>query len=182
MRTLTPGPNQPAHDLVSTPLDLARQIVEHFRPFGRAIDPCRGVQLQTDAGELRYPFYDVMRTLPCGPETVEWCEITQGRDYLTVGLTLGAYDWVITNPPWSQFRPFLLRSMELADNVVLLGTLTHFVTKRRLRDLREHDFGVREALLLPTPPRPWPGSGFQLAAVWVKRGWTGKLKFVGEPG
>ena len=56
-------------------------------------------------------------------------------------------------------------------------TLTGVLTKARVRMVRNAGFGYAEFLLVPTPPKPWPQSGFQLAATWLRRGWTGGTAF-----
>ena len=67
--------------------------------------------------------------------------------------------------------------MALADNIVFLATLTHFVTRARLRDLADAGFGMREAVLFNNPPRPWPGGGFQLCAMHLQRGYQGDCRY-----
>ena len=168
MASLTPGKNAPEHDMVMTPPALARLIVEHFNPRGLCLDPCRG----------EGAFYDALLPLHSA-RTREWCEITQGRDFFQCngGPTGTGYDWIITNPPWSKFRAFMLEALCWSNNVVFLATLTHFVTRRRLEDLYVLNVGLKEALLLATPKAPWPQSGFQLAAVHMERGYTGAMKF-----
>jgi hypothetical protein len=153
-RRLSPGPNLAHHDLIMTPPELARRIVDYYAPRGRLLDPCRG------AGA----FYNAM--LPYSDD-VRWCEVAEGRNFLTYREPV---DWIITNPPWSKFRPFLRHAMELAPNVVFLATITHFVTKARLREMASAGFGVTCFMLVDQPPSPWPGSGFQLAAVLMQRG------------
>lgn len=151
------------NDLVMTPRPLAKVIIDHFHPEGAILDPCRG-----DGA-----FYD---QYPAGCVR-DWCEVREGRDFLkNWPAPWEHYEWVITNPPWSLFRPFLRRSMEVADNVVFLCTVNHFWLKARLRDIGEASFGFREILLVPTPPKPWPQSGFQLGAVHLQRGWDGPTK------
>lgn len=104
----------------------------------------------------------------------DWCEIDEGRDFLAAD---GRWDWIVTNPPWSQFRPFLAKSMQVADNVVFLVTMNHFFTKARMRDVAAAGFGFVEALLVETPPEPWPQSGFQVAAVHLRKGHRGPMTF-----
>ena len=84
-------------------------------------------------------------------------------------------DWIITNPPFSQFRAFLLHAMTLADNVVFLAPLAHFATRHRVEAITAHGFALRRIMLVPTPA-DWPSSGFQLAAVWLQRGWRGTTR------
>lgn len=109
--------------------------------------------------------------------TAEWCEIDEGIDFLTVE---GKWDWIVTNPPWSKFRAFLAKSMEVADNVVFLALLNAWFMRARVADMRKADFGLVEVLMLDTPPKPWPQTGFQLAAVHAKRGHRGPTIFSDE--
>lgn len=165
---LSPGRNPSSADIVYTPLNLAQEIIEHFigdETTGSILDPCRG------GGA----FYD---NFP-NHLTKEWCEVEQGRDFLTY---LGKHDWIITNPPWSKMRDFIQHGCLVADRVVYLSTLTHFVTKARLRDLKQLGFGLREFYCVPTPKKDWPASGFQLGAMLIERGYEGGLDISGHVG
>jgi hypothetical protein len=159
---LCPPSNQPEHDLVFTPRWLAADIIQHFRPSGLILDSCRG------SGA----FFD---QFPKGWSEPEWCEIEQGRDFFSWKEHV---DWIITNPPWSKFREFLIRGMLVADNVVYLVTINHFMTKARLRDMAEYGFRFREIYAVDTPV-DWPQTGFQLAAVWIQRGYVGDCTMSG---
>jgi hypothetical protein len=153
-RRLSPSHNAPVHDLAVTPDPLARAVVDYFAPRGRLFDPARG------SG----PFY---RAMLRHSHDVRWCEIAAGRDFL---VSTERADWIITNPPWSKLRPFLLQAMRLAPNVVFLVTMPHMTTRARLRDMDEAGFGLVEFLRVPQPPAPWPSSGFQLGAALLRKG------------
>lgn len=142
---------------IYTPDPLAAAIVSHFKPSGRICEPCKG------GGAF-------VRAMP----GCEWFEIEEGRDFLQAD---GQWDWIVTNPPWKDTGAFLQKSMKHADNIVFLCWLTAMLTKARNRMVQEAGFGVVEMLLVPTPPPPWPQSGFQLAATWVRRGWQGSAAF-----
>lgn len=144
------------NDKVWTPQPLALKIIEHFKPTGRILEPCKG----------QGAFTSLM--------TCDWCEIDEGRDFLKVE---GHWDWIVTNPPWSQFRAFLNKSMAVADNVVFLALLNAWFMKARVLDMRKAGFGIVEVLMVDTPPKPWPQTGFQLAAVHIKRGHNGPVIF-----
>ncbi|HRI83475.1 MAG TPA: hypothetical protein PLF88_13610 [Opitutaceae bacterium] len=150
-----PNRDYVSNDEVQTPAVLARMLVRHFRPRGRVLEPCCGEG----------------RILHCLPRGACWCEIRRGRDFFA---WTEPVDWIITNPPWSQIRPFLQHAMKLADHVVFLLTINHVWTKARLRDIREAGFGIREILLVDMPPE-FPQSGFQLGAVHLQRGWRGRI-------
>lgn len=156
-----PNRNYVSNDVVQTPADLARRIVEHFKPSGRVMEPCAGDGAFTCA--LREQL-DV--------EIVKECEILRGVDFLTCPDE--DFDWIMTNPPWSQVRPFLVHSMKLASEVVFLITVNHVWTKARLRDVREAGFGIKEICLCEMP-KEFPQSGFQLAAVHLSKGWVGDI-------
>ena len=45
--------------------------------------------------------------------------------------------------------------MEIADNIVYLTTINHYTTKRRIREMRNAGFGVKEFYCVDTPKKPW---------------------------
>lgn len=150
-----PNRNYISNDVVQTPKGLARRIVKHFNPKGRILEPC--------CGEGHF-----LEHLP----KASWCEIEKGRDFFSWNESV---DWIVTNPPWSQIRSFLRHSMEVSDNIVFLMTINHIWTKARLRDLREHNFAIKEIALVEMPEE-FPQSGFQLGAVYLARSWAGDVK------
>lgn len=145
-------------DVVFTPDYLAKQIIDHFKPTGRILEPCRG----------KGAFSNLM-------PGCDWCEITEGRDFFN---HTGHYQYILTNPPFSQFRAFLKHSMRLADNIIFLAPTNHFWLKARMRDIKEAGFGFKEILMVDTPKKEtgWPQSGFQLSATWLQKNWTGDCK------
>lgn len=153
-RRLVPARNQPENDLVMTPRYLATHIVDFYSPSGRLLDPARG----------QGAFYEALRRYS---DDVHWCEVREGVDFLRWRQPV---DWIITNPPWSQLREFLQHAMRLSPNIVFLGTLSQFVLKARLRDIAQAGYGVARVLLVREPPFPWPRSGFQPAAVLIRKG------------
>lgn len=156
----TAGKKDPKKDNVMTPPDLARIIVDHFRPSGALLDPCCGERAFANAliGYGHVEAFDISE----GP----------GGDFLKFD---GAADWIITNPPWSKLRKFRNKAMQTADNIVFLCSApTWFYTATR-REMKQRGFGLVELLYVPTPKKPWPQSGFALAAGWMRRGWTGPI-------
>ena len=150
-------------DKVYTPPELARQIVGHFDARGKRLEPCKG----------QGAFYQAM--IAHDPHSfVEWCEIDEGFDFLTMEITQH-YNWVVTNPPWSQLRAFLKKSMEVADNVVFLCLVNAFFMKARQQDMHKAGFGMKEILFVPTPAKPWPQTGFSLGAVHIQKNYIGPV-------
>lgn len=154
-RRLVPTRNSPELDVVYTPRDMARDVVRHFRPSGVILEPCRG-----DGS-----FFDAFPT----DAVAKWCEIDEGKDFFDHH---DPVDWIVSNPPWSEFRVFNIHAMSLATNIVWVVPLVHFSSKARIRDVREAGFGLREILLLDTP-KEWPQGGFQIAGLHFSRGYTG---------
>lgn len=150
-----PNRDYVSNDEVQTPLPLAQMLVGHFRPRGRVLEPCRGEG-------------NIFRYLPSGSFA---CEINEGSDFLAWNEKV---DWIITNPPWSRVREFLLHAMSVSDNIVFLMTVNHAWTRARVRDVRDCGFGMKEICLVDMPAT-FPQSGFQLGAMYWQRGWTGPL-------
>lgn len=152
------------NDIVYTPDDLALRIVQYFRPFeGRILEPCEGGGAFTRAFKILGMTWDA-------------CEIQTGCDFLQHKFVGPRYEWVITNPPWSQLRPFLQKSMEVSNNVVFLCLVNAFFMRARVRDIDTAGFALKEILYVNTPPKPWPQTGFQLGAVHIQRDYKGLVK------
>jgi hypothetical protein len=152
-----PNRNYQSEDRVMTPPWLAKAIVQRLQPRGVILEPCAG------NGNL-------LAALK-GYGTLEWCEIDRGRDFFRHQTPV---DWIITNPPWSQFGPFLEHSLRLADNVALMATVNHWWTRRRCRLVAQSHFGYRRLLLIDPIPE-FPSTGFQLGMMLVTRNWRGLL-------
>jgi hypothetical protein len=148
------------NDLVYTKPTLAQRLIHHFNPTGRILDPCRG------GGA----FYDHL------PETRDWCEIRDGRDFLEWNEPL---DWVITNPPWSKepYRAISAHAFEIADNVVLLTRLHNAIgTTARHHDWRSRGHALREIVFVSWEDAGLSPEGFVLGAFYWQRGWNGDAK------
>ena len=94
-------------DEVYTPDWAAYDMVKWFDPSGTILEPCKG-----DGAILRHL-----------PVESEWCEIQEGRDFFE---WYEPVDWIITNPPYSLFREFLIHGLEVSSNVVYLIPLKNF--------------------------------------------------------
>lgn len=151
-----PNANYVSNDVIMTPPDLARRIVQHFVPYGQEgdqtfLDPC--------AGERAF-----LNNFP--PANSYYCELSEGIDFMKYD---GPHvDWIITNPPWSKVRPFLAKAMEVSWNTVFLMTVNHLWTKARVKMIRDAGCSIREICLVDYP-KEWPASGFQLAAIHISK-------------
>lgn len=151
-----PNRNYKSDDVVMTPPLLAKRLVEHFKPQGRGLEPCCG-----SGNILKYL------------NNVDWCEISRGRDFFDYNEKV---DYIFTNPPWSLIRPFLIHSMELANDIYFLFTINHLWTKARLREIENHNFGIVEICIFDTP-KEFPQSGFQCGMVHLKKGYNSGILF-----
>lgn len=88
-------------DRIFTPAWCAADMVDHFKPSGRILEPCRG------DGALSSLL----------PADALWCEIDEGRDFFNFA---GKVDWIITNPPYSLTRPFFNHAASVANDIVFL--------------------------------------------------------------
>lgn len=152
-----PTNKQKGNDLVMTPEYVAEALINYFKPAGKILEPCKGTG-------------NFLKFLPKG---TLWCEITEGKDFFDFDEKV---DWIITNPPWSQIRMFLLHSMELADNICMLFTLNHLFTKARIKAINENGFGIKEIIMLDTP-KEFPHSGFQLGMICLERKYRGPVYY-----
>lgn len=144
-------------DVVYTPEWCARDMVEHFRPSGRVLDPCRGLGAFTDH-------------LP----DAEWCEIIDGRDFFAWSEPV---DWVISNPPYSLTRPWFKHSYRIARHLCYLVPLRNvFSGYGFVREI--HAFGgIREIRVYGTGGRLGFPMGNAVGAMHIERGYGGPTSF-----
>ena len=154
--------NYKSDDVVMTPEPIAKMLVEHFKPTGKVLEPCKGTG-------------NFLKAIKGYGQNVSalWCEIKEGKDFMDFNENV---DWIITNPPWSKIRPFLNKSMEVADNVAFLVTINHLWTKRRIKDIQEHNFGIKEIALFDAP-RELNQSGFACGMFHLQKNYKGDIKF-----
>ncbi len=149
------------NDCIQTPIDIAKKIVEHFKPAGKILEPC--------CGEGNF-----LTALKDSAEMIYWCEIKKNVDFLTI---IDHYDWIVTNPPYSKYRDFLNKSMQVVDNIVFLQLVNATFYKARLRDIRNNNFGIKEIWCIETP-KQFPQFGFQMGCVYYKKDWTGDISIL----
>jgi hypothetical protein len=161
--------NYISNDCIQTPINLALDILNHFKPTGTLLEPCKG-----DGNFIQaYENYNLMIQLE-GKEGIKWawCEITEGKDFFDFKEKV---DWIITNPPWSQVRKFLQHGLEISNNICFLITINHLWTKARLRDIKNAGFGIKEICMIETPDN-FPQLGFQIGMIHLQRNYIGDIK------
>jgi len=148
------------NDVVFTPDWLAEKICSMFHISGKVLEPCKG-----EGAFLKYL-----------PENTEWCEIADGKNYYDYNKKV---DWIVTNPPYSDFNRFLEHSFDLADNIVLLVPVAKmFKSMGTLKQIMEYG-GFVEIHALPASKAGFP-FGFPCAVYYLKRGYkeTTKIKLL----
>ena len=84
-------------------------------------------------------------------------------------------NWIVTNPPYSDFNRFLEHSFTLADNIVLLVPVAKmFKSMGTLQAIYNYG-GFVEIHTVPSSMAGFP-FGFPSAVYYLKRGYKGETK------
>ena len=146
------------NDIVMTKLSSAKFIIDYFKPKGKILDSCRG-----DGA-----FYSQLN----GDK--DWCEITQGKDFFNYNKKV---DWIITNPPFSIFDKFLLKSFEVSENVVFFCPLIKAFKGIKL-DKQIRLYGdIKEILHMGTGSQHGFPFGFSVGCIHYKKNYKGNIKY-----
>lgn len=188
-KSAMPRKNSAKNDIVMTPPDLAESIVRYFAPKPKPgqhpslsktlsyCDPCYGqgsffqaVARLNKAQEIKLFASGAYDLVPDGKI------IQDSRDFYECHL---AFDWIISNPPYSHLTDFLAHSFKRADNIVYLVQATAPFFTSRIRLTRQMGFGIKEMLLIDCPDE-WKKAklsfGTGLAAVHWQHGYDGGIK------
>lgn len=87
-------------DYVQTPEWCAKDMIRHFNPTGKILDPCRG---------KNKVFHNLLNC--------EFAEIEEGIDFFQIS---EKYDWIIGNPPYSIFNKWIKHSYTIGKEIVYL--------------------------------------------------------------
>ena len=144
------------NDVVYTPLHIAKLIVDMFKPEGKCLEPCKG------AGAF-------LEYLPAG---TDWCEIQEGKDFFEY---TDKVDWIISNPPYSNWDKWLQHSFDIADNVVYLVPLAKVWKSWRMIKMIKEYGGIKAVWITPASRCGFP-FGFPCGAFHFKRGYDGPME------
>ena len=144
-------------DIVYTPREVALDMVSHFAPSGRILEPCKG----------KGAFLEHL------PKDTAWCEITEGVDFFE---WQDPVDWVIINPPYSLTRPWFRHSYEVAEHLCYLVPLRNvFSGYGFVREI--YDFGgIVEIRHYGTGGSLGFPMGNAIGAFHIQRGYRGDTK------
>lgn len=144
-------------DIVYTPLHVSKGIINGLNPKGKCLDPCKG----------NGAFYDYL------PEGSDYCEIREGRDFLTYKYNV---DWVIGNPPYSIFEDFLKKAFEIADNVSYLVPTNKIFQRQIIMDMINKYGGIKSMIIYGSGQLIDFPFGFSVGNFYFKKGWKGDTK------
>jgi len=143
-------------DIVLTPDDVAADVVRHFRPTGRILDPCKG-----EGAFLRH--------MP----GAEWCEIREGRDFFAWRERV---DWIVSNPPYSIFAPWMRHSFTIAEDIVYLIPIQKvFISSKMMAEVWKWGGVVEVYVIGEGKVLNWD-IGFCIGAVHFRRGYRDGMR------
>jgi hypothetical protein len=144
------------NDVVYTPDAVAKMIVDEFKPTGRILEPCKG------GGAF-------MRYLPAG---TDWCEIHEGRDFFDWKEPV---DWIVSNPPYSNWERWLEHSFKIASDIVYLVPFAKvFKSMGTVRAIYDYG-GVVKVIVMPAGKAGFP-FGFPCGAFHFRRSYKGTIE------
>lgn len=145
------------NDVVFTPDWLAKEICLSLPIFGKVLEPCKG-----EGVFLKYL-----------PENTDWCEIADGINFYDYQKKV---DWIVTNPPYSDFNRFLDHCFELADNVVFLVPVAKmFKSMGTIKKIMKYG-GIVSYKFLSGGKAGFP-FGFPVGICYIKKGYKGSTLF-----
>jgi hypothetical protein len=136
-------------------------MVDHFEPSGRVLEPFRGSGVFTSL-------------LP----SADWCEIDDGRDFFHCSQ---AYDWIISNPPYSLTRKCFRHAALLADNIVFLIPLRNLFSGFGFVKEVFQFGGIAEIRVYGTGGRVGFPMGNCIGAVYMRRDHSGPTTWTFYP-
>ncbi len=141
-------------DIVYTPDSVAKQIMSHLNPSGVCLDPCKG-----DGAFLKYM-----------PEGSDYCEIREGKDFLTYSREV---DWVIGNPPYSIFESFLQKAFEISENVSYLVPVNKVFQRQVIMEMINKWGGVKSMIVYGSGQQIDFPFGFSVANFHFQKNYKG---------
>ena len=135
---------------------LAKNIIDHFSPSGKCLEPFKG----------EGSFY---KHLPSGSD---WCEITEGRDFFEYKEQV---NWIITNPPFSIMTKVFEHYFILSNNCIFLVPISkYWSSASRLAASKKYG-GLKEIYHTGTGRKIGFDIGFPFAALHFVKDYKGPI-------
>lgn len=142
-------------DVVYTPDEVAKGIIDWLRPTGICLDPCRG-----DGA--------FFRNLPLG---ALWCELSEGKDFFNFNERV---DWILGNPPYSIFEEWLRHSFEIADEVAYIVPTNKVFQRQVIMDMITEWGGIKGMMVHGSGNIVGFPFGFSVGTFHFVRGYRGR--------
>lgn len=149
----------PSADVVYTPNQVSEQIIKHLQPSGLCLDPCRG-----DGAFFQY--------LPDGSE---YCELSEGIDFFDYRKQV---NWIIGNPPYSNFKEFLDHSFMIAENVSYLVPTNKVFQRQVIMDTICRYGGIKSMIVYGSGTLIGFPFGFSVGNFHFKKGYSGPCEMI----
>jgi len=146
-------------DIVYTQSLVSKGIIDHLKPSGVCLDPCKG-----DGS-----FYNHF------PEGKLYCEIEEGKDFFDF---TDKVDWVIGNPPYSIFEAFLKHSFEISDNVSFLVPTNKIWQRQIIMNRITQWGGVKSMIIYGSGSLIGFPFGFSVGNFHFEKGYKGKTEII----
>jgi len=138
------------NDVFYTPLNIALKLIEmtELKDDDLVLDPSKGLGV----------FYDNINVI-----NKNWCEITDGVDFFEYDKPVNV---IIGNPPFSLWKKWLDKSIELNPNKIayIIGCIN--LTKGRIKLMEKHNYFITKCCI--TKVNNWFGN--TLLVVFEKNG------------
>lgn len=115
-------------DIVFTPENVSKGIIDFLTPSGICLDPCKG-----DGAFFKH--------MPFGSE---YCELREGSDFLKYDKQV---NWIIGNPPYSIFLEFLEHSFSISNNVSFLVPTNKVFQRQIIMDMINKYGGIKSVII-----------------------------------
>jgi hypothetical protein len=143
-------------DVVYTPDWVARDMVEFFKPSRRILEPALG-----DGAIFKY--------IP----DAYWCEIEKGRDFYALQ---ERFDWIVSNPPYTQYSQWLYKSFDIAENIVYLVPCNKAFNGYEMMMATHKWGGIKHMRVYGTGAQLGFPIGFAMGAIYYKKGYHGGME------
>lgn len=145
-------------DIVYTPVEISKKIIEHLNPSGYILDPCKG-----DGA-----FFN------CLSGNKSYCEILEGSNFFDFN---NKVDWIIGNPPYSIFKEFLEKSFEISDNVSYLVPTNKVFQRQVVMEMINKYGGIKSIIVFGGNLKGMP-FGFSIGNFHFKKNYKGDCKII----
>jgi hypothetical protein len=146
-------------DVVYTPRNVSKSIIDFLQPNGVCLDPCKG-----DGA-----FFDFL------PNNSLYCELEEGTDFLKFNTQV---DWIIGNPPYSIFLEFLEHSFKLSNNVSFLVPTNKVFQRQIIMDMINNYGGLKSIIVYGSGNLIGFPFGFSVGNFHFEKNYKGKCELI----